>query len=165
MDGSQTSFSFQGLTNKSSQTILNPHLLKCTALKVCFTHGLLVFPFLRIFFQVGLRRKFQAGSDLRHRSPPGTSGAWTEAGGQNIRHRGRDPRVGWHWHCGQAGAGIYQGSLGQRDRHPRQDGHPQLQGHWGREQVRTNDPIYFPFLLQMSPLIFKSFPFTIPVWF
>ena len=49
MDGSQTSFSFQGLTNKSSQTILNPHLLKCTALKVCFTQTFISFPFSQDF--------------------------------------------------------------------------------------------------------------------
>ena len=45
MDGSQTFLSFQGLTNKSSQTVLNPHLLKCTALKRCFTRRIFSFPF------------------------------------------------------------------------------------------------------------------------
>ena len=140
MDGSQTSFSFQGLTNNSSQTILNPHLLKCTALKSCFTTNY-SFPFSRIFLKVGLWRKFQAGSDLRHRSPPGSLGHRTEAGGQNIRHWGRDPRGRGLQR--ERAAWRHRRALGQRDGHPRQDSHPQLQSHQCGKQVKSISLVLF----------------------
>ena len=154
MDGSQTSFSFQGLTNNSSQTVLNPHLLKCTALKSCFTRNF-SFPFSRIFLQVGLRRKLEAGSDLRHRSSPGSLGhrtLRTEAGGQNIWHRGRDPRGWWGLH---RAAGLHCRALGQRDGNPRQDSHPQLQSHRRGKQVTSSRLSSFLFI-KMSSLIFKA---------
>ena len=79
MDGSQTSFSFQGLTNKSSQTILNPHLLKCTALKICFTRTF-SFPFSQDFLpswtaaEVSSWIRFMTREDRSWRTEYTTSG-------------------------------------------------------------------------------------------